>query len=160
MAWENAVQGQGNPDCTSNNCFMLFWQFKRHISRYYPLLCNMLLVECKLELRSVLRRVFQRVGTTFGICDLAESCWQTHYFIKSIKSTGSHGPLQSIFLWREMFQLEEVKWMWLDSKSFLNGKRSSAKASVVIHVSRFDIEMIRGFWKKKWQKFEKGKNFW
>ncbi|KAM7451901.1 Brefeldin A-inhibited guanine nucleotide-exchange protein 1 [Porites harrisoni] len=48
-------------------------RFKRHISRYYPLLCNMLLVECKLELRSVLRRVFQRVGTTFGICDLAES---------------------------------------------------------------------------------------
>ena len=73
-------------------------------------------------------------------------------------------PLQSIFLSCEMFQLEKVKWLWLDSNSvgrvFLKGKRSSAKASVVIHVSRFDIEMIRGFWKKKGQKFEKGKNFW
>ena len=60
-------------------------------------------------------------------------------------------PLQSICLSREMFQLEEVKWLWLDSISFgrvfLKRKRSSAKASVVI--SRFDIEMNRGFWKKK-----------
>ena len=162
MAWENAVQGQGNPDCTSNNCFMLFWQFKRHISRYYPLLCNMLLVECKLELRSVLRRVFQRVGTTFGICDLAESSWQTHHVIKSIKPTRSHGPFTNHFLSCEIFQLEKVKWLWLDSNSvgrvFLKGKRSSAKASVVI--SRFDIEKNRGFWKKKGQKFEKGNNFW
>lgn len=59
-------------------------------------------------------------------------------------------PLQSIFLSREMFQLEEVKWLWLDSISFgrvfLKRKISSAKASVVI--SRFDIEMNRGFWKK------------
>ena len=60
-------------------------------------------------------------------------------------------PLQSIFLWCEMFHLEKVKWLWLDSNSvgrvFLKGKRSSAKASVVI--SRFDIEMNRGFWKKQ-----------
>jgi len=48
-------------------------RFKTHISHYYPLLCNMLLVDCKLELRSVLRRVFQRIGTTFGICDNTES---------------------------------------------------------------------------------------
>ena len=71
-------------------------------------------------------------------------------------------PLQSIFLSCEMFQLEKVKWLWLDSNSvgrvFLKGKRSSAKASVVI--SRFDIEKNRGFWKKKGQKFEKGNNFW
>lgn len=52
---------------------LLLPQFKTHISHYYPLLCNMLLVDCKLELRSVLRRVFQRVGTTFLICDDPES---------------------------------------------------------------------------------------
>jgi len=42
-------------------------RFKTHISRYYLSLCNMLLVDYKLELRSVLRRVFQRVGSTFLI---------------------------------------------------------------------------------------------
>lgn len=41
-------------------------RFKVHISNYYQTLCDMLLVDNKLELRSVLRRVFQRVGTTFG----------------------------------------------------------------------------------------------
>lgn len=48
-------------------------RFKTHISQHYPLLCNMLLVDCKLELRCVLRRVFQRVGTSFGICDITDS---------------------------------------------------------------------------------------
>lgn len=43
-------------------------RFKTHISHYYHALCNMLLVDYKLELRSVLRRVFQRVGSTFSIC--------------------------------------------------------------------------------------------
>lgn len=42
-------------------------RFKTHISHYYLSLCNMLLVDYKLELRSVLRRVFQRVGSTFLI---------------------------------------------------------------------------------------------
>ncbi|XP_020613851.1 brefeldin A-inhibited guanine nucleotide-exchange protein 1-like [Orbicella faveolata] len=48
-------------------------RFKTHISQYHPLLCNMLLVDSKLELRSVLRRVFQRVGSTFGIFEITES---------------------------------------------------------------------------------------
>lgn len=52
-------------------------QFKTHISRYYLSLCNMLLVDYKLELRSVLRRVFQRVGSTFLIYEAnTESSWR------------------------------------------------------------------------------------
>ncbi|EDO41902.1 predicted protein [Nematostella vectensis] len=45
-------------------------RFKIHASTYYPLLCDMLLLDSKVELRSVLRAVFQRIGPTFGICQI------------------------------------------------------------------------------------------
>lgn len=42
-------------------------KFKSHASSLYPQLCELLYLELKVELRSVLRRFFQRIGTVFSI---------------------------------------------------------------------------------------------
>lgn len=48
---------------------MLFFllQFATHISHYYSLFCDMICLDIKPELRSVLRRIFLRVGDGFGV---------------------------------------------------------------------------------------------
>ncbi|GLV42927.1 Secretory 71 [Carabus blaptoides fortunei] len=42
-------------------------RFAAHISNYYPLLCEIMCFDMKAELRSVLRRVFLRIGPVFRI---------------------------------------------------------------------------------------------
>ncbi|CAB3982629.1 brefeldin A-inhibited guanine nucleotide-exchange 1 isoform X1 [Paramuricea clavata] len=42
-------------------------RFKIHISSCYPHLCEMIVFDCKLELKLMLRKVLQRIATTFGI---------------------------------------------------------------------------------------------
>lgn len=42
-------------------------QFATHVSNYYNLLCEMMCFDMKPELRSVLRRVFMRIGPVFNI---------------------------------------------------------------------------------------------
>ncbi|XP_072399618.1 brefeldin A-inhibited guanine nucleotide-exchange protein 1 isoform X2 [Diabrotica undecimpunctata] len=42
-------------------------RFAVHISRYYPLLCEIVCFDLKAELRSILRRVFLRIGPVFHI---------------------------------------------------------------------------------------------
>ena len=49
-----------------NMNFFVF-QFKVHMTCFYPLLCDMWLLESKAELRAVLRRLYQRIGPAFGI---------------------------------------------------------------------------------------------
>lgn len=44
-----------------------FFQFATHASSYYALLCDMMCFDMKPELRSVLRRLFVRIGPVFGI---------------------------------------------------------------------------------------------
>jgi len=44
-----------------------FFQFATHVSNYYSLLCEMMCFDLKPELRSVLRRVFMRIGPVFNI---------------------------------------------------------------------------------------------
>ena len=44
-------------------------QFKHHMSYHYHLLCQMLSLDLKYEVRALLRRVFTRVGLEFGIVD-------------------------------------------------------------------------------------------
>lgn len=43
------------------------FQFAAHVSRYYPLLCEVTCFDVKPELRSVLRRVLLRIGPVFNI---------------------------------------------------------------------------------------------
>lgn len=50
---------------SENNSFCL--QFAVHVSRYYPLLCEIVCFDLKAELRSILRRVFLRIGPVFHI---------------------------------------------------------------------------------------------
>ncbi|KAK3752750.1 hypothetical protein QZH41_018716 [Actinostola sp. cb2023] len=45
-------------------------RFKVHLSTYYPMLCDLMLLDMKIELRAVLRKMFQRIGPVFGICEL------------------------------------------------------------------------------------------
>ncbi|KAL1518342.1 hypothetical protein ABEB36_001979 [Hypothenemus hampei] len=42
-------------------------RFAVHVSKYYPYLCEIMCFDLKAELRSVLRRVFLRIGTVFRI---------------------------------------------------------------------------------------------
>ncbi|CAH1119686.1 unnamed protein product [Phaedon cochleariae] len=42
-------------------------RFAAHVSSYYPLLCEIVCVDLKAELRSILRRVFLRIGPVFHI---------------------------------------------------------------------------------------------
>ncbi|KAJ3660967.1 hypothetical protein Zmor_005393 [Zophobas morio] len=42
-------------------------RFAVHVSRYYPLLCEIVCFDLKAELRSILRRVFLRIGPVFHI---------------------------------------------------------------------------------------------
>lgn len=42
-------------------------QFATHISAYYTLLCEIMSFDVKPELRSVLRRLFLRIGPVFNI---------------------------------------------------------------------------------------------
>ncbi|CAH1959462.1 unnamed protein product [Acanthoscelides obtectus] len=42
-------------------------RFAVHVSRYYPLLCEIVCFDLKVELRSILRRVFLRIGPVFHI---------------------------------------------------------------------------------------------
>ena len=52
-------------------------QFKRHIGVYYKLFCNLLTLELKFEIRSLLRRVFIRIGQEFSIAsDLLVPSWE------------------------------------------------------------------------------------
>ncbi|KAF5295877.1 hypothetical protein FQR65_LT10364 [Abscondita terminalis] len=44
-----------------------FLQFAAHVSCYYPLLCEIVCFDLKAELRSILRRVFLRIGPVFRI---------------------------------------------------------------------------------------------
>ena len=44
-----------------------FLQFKHHASSHYHLLCRLLGLELKYEVRSLLRQVFMRIGQEFGI---------------------------------------------------------------------------------------------
>lgn len=44
-----------------------FLQFSTHVSNYYSLFCDMICLDIKPELRSVLRRIFLRVGDGFGV---------------------------------------------------------------------------------------------
>ncbi|XP_061715439.1 brefeldin A-inhibited guanine nucleotide-exchange protein 1 [Cydia pomonella] len=44
-------------------------RFAAHVSRYYPLLCEVTCFDVKPELRSVLRRVFLRIGPVFSITE-------------------------------------------------------------------------------------------
>ncbi|XP_013112476.2 brefeldin A-inhibited guanine nucleotide-exchange protein 1 [Stomoxys calcitrans] len=44
-------------------------RFATHVSNYYTLLCEMMCFDMKLELRSVLRRVFLRIGPVFNIAN-------------------------------------------------------------------------------------------
>jgi brefeldin A-inhibited guanine nucleotide-exchange protein len=45
----------------------VIFQFGVHVSRYYPLLCEIVCFDLKAELRSILRRVFLRIGPVFHI---------------------------------------------------------------------------------------------
>ncbi len=42
-------------------------QFRQHISVHYQLLCSLLTLELKYEVRSLLRRIFMRIGQDFNI---------------------------------------------------------------------------------------------
>ncbi|KAK9751243.1 BIG2 C-terminal domain [Popillia japonica] len=42
-------------------------RFAVHVSHYYPLLCEIVCFDLKAELRSILRRVFLRIGPVFRI---------------------------------------------------------------------------------------------
>ena len=42
-------------------------QFKHHVGQYYSLLCNLLTLELKYEVRAMLRRVFLRIGHEFSV---------------------------------------------------------------------------------------------
>jgi len=55
-----------------SECFFLcVFQFATHTSSYYSLLCDMMCCEMKPELRSVLRRLFVRIGPVFKIISSA-----------------------------------------------------------------------------------------
>ncbi|KAH8378040.1 hypothetical protein KR093_008657 [Drosophila rubida] len=45
-------------------------RFATHVSNYYSLLCDMMCFDLKPELRSVLRRVFMRIGPVFNIMNV------------------------------------------------------------------------------------------
>lgn len=49
-----------------NSCWW-FLQFKHHISSHYQLLCHLLALELKYEVRALVRRVFIRIGQEFDI---------------------------------------------------------------------------------------------
>ena len=49
-----------------------FSQFKRHMLSCYSLLCELLSIELKYEVRCLLRRVFTRIGDEYRICKEAE----------------------------------------------------------------------------------------
>ena len=55
------------------NCdyFLAFLQFASHIAHYYGSLCEIMCFDLKPELRSVLRRVFLRIGPVFSITNNA-----------------------------------------------------------------------------------------
>ena len=44
-----------------------FLQFKHHISCHYQLLCCLLSLDLKYEVRALVRRVYARIGQEFGI---------------------------------------------------------------------------------------------
>lgn len=42
-------------------------QFRVHAAFYYPLLCETIMFDLKVEMRSILRKFFARVGSAFGV---------------------------------------------------------------------------------------------
>jgi hypothetical protein len=50
-----------------DSSFYFQFQFATHIRHCYYLLCDMMCLDLKLELRSVLRRVFFKIGPVFGV---------------------------------------------------------------------------------------------
>ena len=57
---------------TINFAFILS-QFQQHISVHYQLLCSLLTLELKYEVRSLLRRIFMRIGQEFNIIRTVET---------------------------------------------------------------------------------------
>lgn len=51
----------------SSIMIFLLLQFKRHTGVYYTHLCDLLTLELKFEVRSLLRKVFMRIGQDFHI---------------------------------------------------------------------------------------------
>ena len=49
---------------------LFFSQFKEHVSSLYSYMCELVTFDIKMELRSILRRLFTRKGPTFGIVTL------------------------------------------------------------------------------------------
>lgn len=47
-------------------------QFKHHIGSHYHLLCSLLSLDLKFEVRALLRRVYTRIGQEFGIAANAD----------------------------------------------------------------------------------------
>lgn len=50
-----------------------FLQFKSHISSYYPELCQLVMIDLKMELRTALRWLLGRIGTEYSILHYSES---------------------------------------------------------------------------------------
>ena len=56
-----------NPLFFSLSLSLSLSQFRQHVGVHYQLLCSLLALELKYEVRSLLRRIFVRIGQDFNI---------------------------------------------------------------------------------------------
>jgi hypothetical protein len=47
-------------------------QFKCHVKAYYSLLCDLVAVDAKEELKALLRTLFKRIGVVFNVADVPQ----------------------------------------------------------------------------------------